>query len=194
MKILTLIAAIALVYGTESLLARPGRDGVRSGHKLLADLGPADREKLKAARENAMKDPKVQAAFEDMRATAKESHETLHAALLKVDPSLQPILDKLKASRMERRKGGTADEIDGVDKPAAGGVAANLTPEERAKLQAATQKVRSEPDVKATHARTQQARQVFRAALRAAILAADPSLAPLLNQMQAKRGGADLEL
>src|SRR5215471_16961710 len=59
----------------------------------LANLSPEERQKLQAARQKAMQDPSVQAA-----------HDKMHAAMLKADPSVQPILDKIPA---QRRRGGS---------------------------------------------------------------------------------------
>lgn len=46
-----------------------------------------------------MSDPDLQAAKAKKEAADKEFHDKLQAALLKADPSLQPILDKLAAER-----------------------------------------------------------------------------------------------
>jgi len=43
----------------------------------------------------AMSDPTVQASRERLRQTAREFHESMRAAMLKADPSVQPILEKL---------------------------------------------------------------------------------------------------
>lgn len=190
MKTLIFLAALVMLFHQPVFARASGRQPGRFAERLMGNLPPAEQEKLKAAREKAMKDPKVQAAFEDMRATAKESHETLHAALLKADPSLQTVLDKMKATRMERRKAGAFEED--AEKAGAGRFGASLAPEERSKLQAALQKVRANADVKAAHARTQEARRLFLNALRTAMLSADPTVAPLLEKIPAKSDGAGL--
>jgi hypothetical protein len=80
----------------------PGKGGPRHHEERFANLSPEEREKLKAARQKAMQDPVVQAAQEKMRQADKEFHDALHASMLKADPSLQPILDKLpKGERHE---------------------------------------------------------------------------------------------
>jgi Spy/CpxP family protein refolding chaperone len=63
--------------------------------KRLANLSPEDRQKVEAAREKAMQDPAVQAAREKMREASREFREAMHAAMLKADPSIKPILDKM---------------------------------------------------------------------------------------------------
>jgi hypothetical protein len=73
----------------------PGKGGPRHHEERFANLAPDEREKLEAAHEKAMQDPVVQAAQEKMRQADKEFHDALHASMLKADPSLQPILDKM---------------------------------------------------------------------------------------------------
>ena len=66
----------------------------------FANLSPDEREKMKAAEQKAMQDPTVQAAKEKMRQASKEFQDTMRAALLKADPSIQPILDKMPMRSM----------------------------------------------------------------------------------------------
>jgi uncharacterized protein YbaA (DUF1428 family) len=63
----------------------------------MASLSPEERQKLQAARQKAMQDPAVQAAHEKMRQVHKEFRDAMHAAMLKADPSIQPILNKMPA-------------------------------------------------------------------------------------------------
>jgi len=63
----------------------------------LANLPPEERQKLQTARQKAMQDPAVQAAHEKMREVHKELRDAMHAAMLKADPSIQPILNKIPA-------------------------------------------------------------------------------------------------
>ena len=69
----------------------------------FANLSPDEREKMKAAEQKAMQDPTVQAAKEKMRQASKEFQDTMRAALLKADPSIQPILDKMPMRSMGER-------------------------------------------------------------------------------------------
>lgn len=71
----------------------------------FANLSEADRQKLMDAREKAKTDPAVQAAEakrraattpDERRAAEQEFHAAMRTALLKVDPSLAPILDQMK--------------------------------------------------------------------------------------------------
>ncbi len=69
----------------------------------FANLSPEERQKLEAAHQKAMQDPAVQAAHEKMRQARRDFEDTMHAAMLKADPSIQPILDKMpKHEKPER--------------------------------------------------------------------------------------------
>jgi hypothetical protein len=69
----------------------------RHWEKRLANLSPEERQKLQAAHRQAMQDPAVQAANDKMRQAHKEFRDAMHAAMLKADPSIQPILNKIPA-------------------------------------------------------------------------------------------------
>jgi hypothetical protein len=87
----------------------PGRGG---GHwqQRLANLSPEEREKLKAARQKAMQDPNVQAAHEKMKQAHQEFMTSMHAAMLKADPSIQPVLDKIPKGGRGGHGGGEQDD------------------------------------------------------------------------------------
>ena len=74
-----------------------GTEGGRGGRwqQRLATLTPEEREKLKAARQKAMQDPSVQSAHEKMRQARKDFVGAMHGAMVKADPSVQSILDKV---------------------------------------------------------------------------------------------------
>jgi hypothetical protein len=80
----------------------PGKGG-RRWEQRLANLSPEERQKLQAARQKAMEDPAVQAAHDKMRQAHKEFRDAMHGAMLKADPSIQPILDKIPSGN--RRDG-----------------------------------------------------------------------------------------
>ena len=75
--------------------------GGRWEHRLV-NLSPEEREKLKAVHEEAIQDPAVQAAREKMKSARREFHNSMHAAMLKADPSIQSVLDKMPKGRGER--------------------------------------------------------------------------------------------
>ncbi|HET9858042.1 MAG TPA: hypothetical protein VFP99_09420 [Chthoniobacterales bacterium] len=67
----------------------------RRWEKRLANLSPEERQKVQAAHRKAMQEPSVRAAREKMRQAHKEFRDAMHAAMLKADPSIQPILSKI---------------------------------------------------------------------------------------------------
>jgi Spy/CpxP family protein refolding chaperone len=68
----------------------------------LANLTEEERGRLRAAHEKAMADPAVQAAREKLQQARREFREVMRPALLKADPSIQAILDKLGPDRPDR--------------------------------------------------------------------------------------------
>ena len=68
----------------------------------LASLTEDERARLRAAYQKASQDPAVQAAREKLKQARREFREALRPALLKADPSIQPILDKLRAERPDK--------------------------------------------------------------------------------------------
>jgi hypothetical protein len=65
----------------------------------LSNLSPEERQKVQTARQKAMQDPSVQAAYDKMRAAHQEFRDAMHAAMLKADPSIESILNKVPAPR-----------------------------------------------------------------------------------------------
>ncbi len=87
-----------------------GKDRSNSG---MASLTEGERQRLLAARETAKNDPAVQSAQNqckeattpEARQTAeKELRNTMRTAILKSDPTLEPILDKLQNARHGDKK------------------------------------------------------------------------------------------
>ena len=68
----------------------------------LASLSEDERARLRAAYQKALQDPAVQAAREKMKQARREFRGVMRPALLKADPSVQPILEKLRAERPEK--------------------------------------------------------------------------------------------
>ena len=162
-------------------------------HQGLQDMTPEEREKLKAAREKAMQDPKVQSAVENLKTAGEAFRAARKQALLAADSSLGPILDKIDAAIKQNAPGGQA----GGPKP--GGPNAerggrmmeqalnSLTPEEREKVKAASEKIKDNPDVVAARQKMAEAEKQFQSVLHDALIAADPSIEPLLQKMEKAR-------
>ena len=71
--------------------------------RAMSVLTPEEQGKLRAARKAAMQDPAVKAA-EATRATDKKSYRAaLKTAMLKTDPSVGPILEKLREAHPRKK-------------------------------------------------------------------------------------------
>ena len=84
----------------------PGGPGGPGGpmHEVLQSLTPAERQQLQAAHQKAAADPAVAAAREKAKEAMKEAHDAMNAAMLKADPNIGPILDKLEAAKAEAKQ------------------------------------------------------------------------------------------
>jgi Spy/CpxP family protein refolding chaperone len=106
-----LVAALACVSQFSPTLSaqppdrpeRPFRQFQNERRARLASLTEDERLRLRNAHQKAMMDPAVQAARERLRQARREFREILRPALLKADPSIQPILDKLRPERPDRQ-------------------------------------------------------------------------------------------
>lgn len=102
---------------------RDGKDGKtrregRGGERGLASLTEAERQRLNAAREVAKMDPAVQAADKNRTAAktpeerdtaGREFAKTVREAIIKLDPSMATILDKVNPGK-KGGKGGKGDK------------------------------------------------------------------------------------
>ena len=92
-----LIGAAFFAKGSPAQAEDPGGKHHKH-HKVqewLSLLSDEDRAKLRAAKEQAMKDPAVQAANQRRKQAEAEYRELLHKEMLKTDPSLKPLLDTI---------------------------------------------------------------------------------------------------
>ena len=97
---LSLFAAVAAFQFAPSALAQttvddqhPRRQGRHAGR--FANLSQEERTKLRAAHQKAMADPAVLAAKDRSHQSRRDFRELKKAAMLRADPTIQPILDKL---------------------------------------------------------------------------------------------------
>jgi hypothetical protein len=125
-KSLALATCLALTLGGQlSLRAedapparqRPPGDGPRGfrGGPGFDSLSQEEKDKLRAASEKAQQDEKVKAAREKMETAGKEFRETMQAAQIAADPSVEPILKKLQEAREKAQKEGGGQR--GGDQP-----------------------------------------------------------------------------
>ena len=98
-SLLTMFAAAAALQFAPLAAAQESdaSDHPRRGRyaKMLANLSPDERARVRAAHHQAMADPAVQAAKERQIQAAREFRDLKRARMLQADPTLQPILDKL---------------------------------------------------------------------------------------------------
>jgi hypothetical protein len=89
----------AAFFATGSLMRaedpRTKHDKSRMVQEWLSLLSGAERAKLRAAKEQALKDPAVQAANQRRKEAEAEYRELLQKEMLKTDPSLKPLLDTI---------------------------------------------------------------------------------------------------
>ena len=101
MKMKILIASVALAAAAQlgpvlySQDTRPRGQGRHHRTERLANLPPEERQKLKTAHDKAMQDPALRAAHDKLQQARKEFRDSMRAAMLKADPTIQPILDKM---------------------------------------------------------------------------------------------------
>lgn len=102
MKMKLLITAAILTAAAQLNPVACGEDQKGQGaswrghrNERFANLSADERQKLQAAHEKAMQDPAVRAAHDKMHQAHREFRDAMHAAMLKADPSIQPILDKM---------------------------------------------------------------------------------------------------
>src|SRR6266403_78447 len=95
----TLAAAVQFAPPLRAQLPtdKPGRQFQMERRTRWASLTEEERAKLKAAQQKVLSAPAVWAARDRLRNARREFREVLRPALLKADPSLQPILEKMRA-------------------------------------------------------------------------------------------------
>jgi len=115
MKLLIAISILAAALQVAPVAYTQGRQrgGGAGGGGQMGNLTPEERQKVMNARRQAMNDPSVSSAREKAQAAQKEFKEALDAAMLKVDPSLKPILDKMPKGHEHARGGGQGGEGEG---------------------------------------------------------------------------------
>ena len=149
--------------------------------KMMENLPPEIRARFEAAREKAMQDPGIQELKKTADTASDAFRKAMREAIIKADPGLAEIIkDRVK----DKMKDGKPGEPPGL---------ANLSEGDRQKLMAAREKAKSDPAVVAAEALKQSAKtpeerhaamEQFHKAMKAALLNADPSLGPILDQMK----------
>jgi len=102
-----LVPALVLIlqFGPVALAQspdKPGRQFWQERRARWAGLNEEERARLRAAHQKALEDPAVRAAQDRMKQARREFREIMRPAMLKADPSIQPILDKMRGARPGR--------------------------------------------------------------------------------------------
>jgi hypothetical protein len=191
-----------------------GQSGKGPGqHGPMAQLSESDRAQLKAAHDAAIqRDPSLEQGMEAARQAMEKARKAMNDAMIAVDPTVGPILDK---NAPPKRGGGPGagrppgdQAVQGSatnavrpwkhDGPGPKGMA-NLNESERQQLKVLHEQVKNDPSVIAARearkaATTPEARKeaelTMHQAVRNAMIAVDPAAAPILEKLKPAGGGA----
>ncbi len=148
------------------------------------------RKRFHEAKEEAMKDPEIQALREKTESAAKELREAMRKVISEKNPDLAEQLSAyFKTSQSEpKRKDKKTRPDANFEEPLK-----NLAPAERTRLEAAREIAKQAPAVQSAEAAMQsasspearhEAAENFRKAMRDAMITADPSLADVLDKIK----------
>jgi hypothetical protein len=192
-----------------------GQSGKAPGqHGPMAQLGESERAQLKAAHDEAIqKDPSLERGIELARQAMEKARKAMNDAMIAVDPTVEPILAKIAppkrgggpgAGRAPGDQAGPSTATNSVrpwkkEGPGPKGMA-NLNESERQQLKALHEQVKNDPSVIAardarreavTPEARKEAEQAMHLAVRNAMIAADPSIAPVLEKLKPSGAGAE---
>lgn len=148
------------------------------------------RNRFKQAREEVMKDPKIQELRDKAEAANKDFREAMRSAIAAKDPELGTKLEEFVKS-----KGFESGQKDKMKRPTGQKEQSlkKLAPAERSKLDAAREIAKQAPAVQSAEAAmkaatTPEARRdaasAFQEAMHDAMITADPSLAEILDKIK----------
>jgi hypothetical protein len=200
MKTLHTLLAIAALCGSPLLATAQqpaAADFPKHGHgdwkkqRELIEALPEDvRNRFKEAREEAMRDPKIQALLQKAEAAGKELRDAVRDTIAAKDPELATQLsDVLKKKEKDPATKEKKSRSDGQGES----LIQKLPPAERDRLTAAREIAKQAPAVQSAEAamkaaQTPEARReaarTFQKAMREAMLTADPSLGDILDQIK----------
>lgn len=190
-----------------------GQSGKGPGqHGPMAQLSEPERAQLKAAHDAAIqKDPSLEQGMEAARQAMEKARKAMNDAMIAVDPSVGPILAKIAPPKRGGGPGAGRPPGDQAvqgsatnavrpwkhDGPGPKGMA-NLNESERQQLKALHEQVKNDPSViaarearkaAATPEARKEAEQAMHQAVRNAIIAIDPSVAPILEKLKPAGAG-----
>jgi len=198
-RLLILLCAAPLLATAQAQPPDGPSDGKPPGHekwkpkdrmreRMMENLPPELRERFAAAREKAMQDPRIQELKKKADAAGEEFRSAMRDAMMKADPDLAEQLKKFAGERGDRPNWGGKGNKDG--RPPGFDT---LSEGDRQKLMSAREKAKTDPAVVAAHQKLKDAKtpedrraagEEMHKAMREAILKADPTLGPVLDQMK----------
>ncbi len=96
------IALVTILLPVSGFAQGQRRDALNRGR--FARLSVDERAKLRSAHQTAISDPTVAQSRERYEQARKDFRDKLRDALLKADPSVQPILEKVRRKKHEERR------------------------------------------------------------------------------------------
>ena len=82
---------------------KPARQLRMERRAFWASLNEEERAKLRAAHQKAIADPAVRIARDKLKQARREFREVMRPAILKAEPAIQPILEKMRAESRDSR-------------------------------------------------------------------------------------------
>lgn len=155
------------------------------GRRAMENLTPDEQARLQAARRATARDPAVVAARRALMQAERD-------AMLRQDPTLGPVLDKMRPGGEGGGGGGARRAPLAAPAEGDGRALAMLTPDERARLATAQRAARTDPAVVSarqamgsatTPEARRAARQAMQEALRAAMLRTDAGIGTVLEKV-----------
>jgi hypothetical protein len=101
------LASICVAVAAATVQLAPAAHAQEQGRRAMPgarwqSLSEPERAKLRAAHQQAMQDAQVRAAHERLIQARREFRDVMRPAMLRADPSVQPILERLRSERRNR--------------------------------------------------------------------------------------------
>jgi len=166
-------------------------DGPRAEPNFMDSMTADVRDRFHAARDIAMKDPRIQELRKKADTAAQEFREAMREAVAAADPALAEKVREYADQGAEKKPKWKKN------REGPGAAVQDLQPEERDRLKAARDIAKQAPSVQAAAAAMKAAKtpedrreagMKFQEAMHAAILTADPSLAEVLKKIKPPHG------
>jgi hypothetical protein len=101
-RLLAALVIVALLTGVLPLSGQQQEETLTKHQKFwqwLKHLSPDERSRFEIAKKEAQKEPEVEAANERRKEADAEYRRLLHAQMLKIDPSLKSLLERIAQLR-----------------------------------------------------------------------------------------------